>query len=56
MEVILEVFLEVLCAGTGLLLFRLLGRKPPSDHVATLTGLLVWIAAGAGALAAWHWH
>jgi len=56
MEVILEVFLEAVCAATGLLLFRLFGRNPPSDNAATLTGLLVWIAAGVGALAVWHWH
>ena len=56
MEAILEVILEVLSVGTGALVFRLFGRKPPSEITATLTGLLVWFAVGFGVFAVWRWH
>jgi hypothetical protein len=55
-EAVLEAILDVLCGATGRLLFRLFGRKPPSEHAATLTGLLVWFAVGVGLLAMWRWH
>jgi hypothetical protein len=56
MEAILEVIIEVLCTRTGTLVFRLFGRKPPSEATAILTGLLVWVAVGVGVFAVWRWH